>query len=242
MKVDIAAAKIGKYATRESGDTLEMIERPHGGLSLVLVDGQRSGRSAKRISNIACRKAISLLAEGARDGVAARAAHDYLFSVRRGKVRADLQLLSVDLETRTLVLSRNTECPAVLIQKDVITMLNEPAEPIGIYRRTKPIILEHTFEPGVGAIMITDGVLHAGRRFDKPLDLREEVEAIMSQHATAERNPPAQSVADHLLNRALELDNGFARDDISVVALFINQSPGDDEIRRLHVEFPIPAI
>ena len=34
--------KIGKWATSESGDTLEMIERPHGGISFVLVDGQRS--------------------------------------------------------------------------------------------------------------------------------------------------------------------------------------------------------
>lgn len=240
MKVEIAAAKIGKYATRESGDTLEMIERPHGGLSLVLVDGQRSGRSAKRISNIACRKAISLLAEGARDGVAARAAHDYLFSVRRGKVRADLQLLSVDLETNTLVLSRNTECPAVLVEDSTIRLLDEPAEPIGIYRRTKPVILEHKLEPGVGMIIITDGVLNAGTRFGKSFSLRDEVEAVLAQAETS--YPPAQHVADHLLNRALALDNGFARDDISVMVLFVNENPEDDEVRRLHVEFPVPAI
>ena len=47
MEVQFAVAKIGKYATSESGDTLEMIERPHGGLSFVLVDGQRSGKSAR---------------------------------------------------------------------------------------------------------------------------------------------------------------------------------------------------
>ena len=73
MELQIAAAKIGKYATGESGDTLEMTERPHGGVSLVLADGQRSGRSAKIISNLVVRKTIALLAEGARDGVAARA-------------------------------------------------------------------------------------------------------------------------------------------------------------------------
>lgn len=238
MKVDIAAAKIGKYATRESGDTLEMIERPHGGLSLVLVDGQRSGRSAKRISNIAARKVISLLAEGARDGVAARAAHDYLFSVRRGQVRADLQLLSIDLETDTLVVSRNTECPAVLIKDATLTLLDEPADPIGIYRRTKPIIVEHRLEPGVGAVVVTDGVLNAGSRFGNGLDLRDEIASVLEQ-ADGEGYPPAQSVADHLLNRAVDLDNGFARDDISVVVLFVNERQEDDNVRRLHVEFPM---
>ena len=61
MEVQFAVAKVTKWATSESGDTLEMIERPHGGLSMVLVDGQRSGKSAKVISNIVARKAVQLL-------------------------------------------------------------------------------------------------------------------------------------------------------------------------------------
>ena len=107
MEVQFAVAKIGKYATSESGDTLEMIERPHGGLSFVLVDGQRSGKSAKAISNLVARKAIQLLSEGVRDGAAARAAHDYLYTYRGGKVSATLNMLSVDMETKTFVISRN---------------------------------------------------------------------------------------------------------------------------------------
>ena len=38
MEIQIAVAKVAKWASRESGDTLEMIERPGGGLSLVLDD------------------------------------------------------------------------------------------------------------------------------------------------------------------------------------------------------------
>ena len=74
MEVQFAVAKVSKYAMRTSGDTVEMIERPHGGISMVMVDGQRSGRSAKNISNVVARKAIQLLGEGVRDGAAARAA------------------------------------------------------------------------------------------------------------------------------------------------------------------------
>jgi hypothetical protein len=97
MEFRVAVAKVGKYASSESGDTLEMIERPGGGLSFVLADGQRSGKSAKAISNIVTRKAISLLGEGVRDGAAARAASDYLYTYRSGKVIATLNILSVDL-------------------------------------------------------------------------------------------------------------------------------------------------
>ena len=72
MEVQIAVAKINKYATSESGDTLEAVERPNGGLSVVLADGQTSGPGAKAVSMMVVRKVIGLLAEGVRDGAAAR--------------------------------------------------------------------------------------------------------------------------------------------------------------------------
>ena len=114
LNVDIAVAKAAKYAVRESGDSVEVVERPRGGISVIMADGQRSGQSAKAISNIAVRKAMSLLSEGVRDGAVARAAHDYLRTQRRGQVSAELIIVSVDLETRTLVISRNSQCPVLL--------------------------------------------------------------------------------------------------------------------------------
>ena len=55
MEIQIAVAKINKYAVSESGDTLEVVERPNGGLSVVLADGQSSGRGAKAISMMVVR-------------------------------------------------------------------------------------------------------------------------------------------------------------------------------------------
>ena len=130
MEIQVAAAKVGKYATSESGDTLEMIERPRGGLSLVLVDGQRSGRGAKAVSNLVARKAISLLAEGVRDGAAARAAHDTLFTFHDGKVQATLNIVSIDLVSKTLVLSRNNPNPTYLARASGVTALCEPSQPV----------------------------------------------------------------------------------------------------------------
>ena len=114
MEVQFAVAKVGKYATSESGDTLEMIERPHGGLSFILADGQRSGKSAKAISNVVARKAMQLLSEGVRDGAAARAAHDYLYTYRGGKVSATLNILSIDADSKTFVVSRNNDAPVIV--------------------------------------------------------------------------------------------------------------------------------
>src|SRR4030065_1212378 len=94
MEVQLAVAKINKYASSESGDTVEVIERPNGGLSVVMADGQSSGRGAKWISTLVVRKVITLLSEGVRDGAAARAASDTLFTERGGKVSSTLNILS----------------------------------------------------------------------------------------------------------------------------------------------------
>src|SRR3954463_10235161 len=82
MSLQVAVAKIAKHAGVESGDTLEMIERPGGGFSFVLVDAQGSGRGAKTLSNMVATRAITLLKDGTRDGAAARAVHDYLYTYR----------------------------------------------------------------------------------------------------------------------------------------------------------------
>jgi len=235
LELQIGVAKVGKYATRESGDTLEMIERPHGGVSVVLVDGQRSGLAAKRISNLVTRKAISLLAEGVRDGAAARAAHDYLRTYRQGKVSAELHILSLDLVTRTLVISRNSHCPVFLVANGELQALDAPSEAIGIHLATKPVITELGIVADMWAIAFTDGILHAGRQPGQSLDVPALVRAMILQNGTS-----APAVADAILARALELDLGRPQDDMSVLVVAVLPcNPGDT--RRMSARFPLPT-
>src|SRR5512139_304610 len=153
MEVQIAAAKINKYATSESGDTAEVVERPNGGLSVVLADGQSSGHGAKWISTLVVRKVIALLAEGVRDGAAARAASDSLFTERGGKVSATLNILSVDNQTRTLVITRNNPAAVLVAQETTVDCLDQPCLPIGVYRNTRPLITEIPLEAGLTVVM-----------------------------------------------------------------------------------------
>jgi serine phosphatase RsbU (regulator of sigma subunit) len=234
MEIKVAVAKISKWATSESGDSLEMIERPQGGFSFILVDGQRSGRAAKAISNLVARKAVSELAEGVRDGAAARAAHDYLYTYKGGKVSATLNILSIDLASNTLVLSRNNRCPIVAITPSGgFCLLDEPSEPIGVRRGTKPQITELPLAAGTVVVVYTDGLEMAGARssrvFDVPAAIRE---------LTAGNEASAQQVADSLLEQALALDDGRPHDDISVLVLRILDRTGDD-VRRLALRVPL---
>jgi serine phosphatase RsbU (regulator of sigma subunit) len=235
MEIKFGVAKIGKYATSESGDTLEMIERPHGGLSLVLVDGQRSGKSAKAISNVVARKAIQLLSEGVRDGAAARAAHDYLFTYRGGKVSATLNILSVDIITKTLVIARNNPAPVIVhTAADGLYTLDEPSQAVGVNRNTKPVMTEIPLAPQAVVVIFTDGLQHAGSMSGtKRLDPFTAVQTLLQ---SGEYDP--QHIADNLLNQAYQLDSGRPRDDISVLVCAVLEKSGDD-IRRMSVRLPL---
>lgn len=240
MTVDIlleacaAVAKVGKYATPESGDTVEMVERPRGGFSIVLADGQRSGQSAKAISNLVVQKATSLLAEGVRDGAAARAAHDALQARRGGSVSAELAIASVDLATRTLVVSRNSHVPGMLITNGELFWLDAPSEPIGIRPNTKPAITELPLSAGMTLLLCTDGVWAAGSRTGSSIDLP----ALVQRYALDAGAQP-QCLADGVLAEALRLDQNRAHDDATVVVLCIRERADSAGVRRMIVEFPI---
>ncbi len=233
MEIQIAVAKINKYATSESGDTLEVTERPNGGLSVVLADGQTSGRGAKAVSSLVVRKVIALLAEGVRDGAAARAASDYLYTERNGKVSATLNVLSVDLQTGTLVITRNNPAPVFIAHGEKIDCFSAESFPVGTSRNVRPAICEVTLDSGLTVVMYTDGLADAGDRFGRPLDVCTVLEALLE-----DQEPPAQEIANSLLSQAILLDDGRPSDDMSVVVLRVLPDSGDG-VRRMTVRLPI---
>ena len=232
MEVQLAVAKTNKYATSESGDSVEVVERPNGGISVVMADGQSSGKGAKQISSLVVRKVISLLSEGVRDGAAARAASDYLFTERKGKVSATLNIVSIDMQTATMVITRNNPLPVYIASNDEICAFDDECNPIGIYRDTRPLISEMPLEPGLTVVVFTDGLVHAGSRSGECLDIATFLEA----HIEDEPNP--QEIADSLLTDALQLDHGRPVDDISVVVIQVS-SHKSDSVRRMTVHLPL---
>ena len=233
MEVQIAVAKINKYASSESGDTLEVTERPNGGLSVVLADGQTSGYGAKAVSMMVVRKVIGLLAEGVRDGAAARAASDALFTDKKGKVISTLNIASVDLHSGTIVLTRNNPCPIFISRGDTFDCLGGESIPLGNSRDVRPIITEIGIEPGLTIVIYTDGLTHAGERRGQPMDVCEVIESLLE-----EQEPSPQELADDLLAYAVKLDDGRPADDISVLVLKVASHDGDD-VRRMTVRLPI---
>ena len=235
MEIQIAVSKVNKYAVSESGDTLEVIERPTGGLSVVLADGQTSGRGAKAVSMLVARKVIGLIAEGVRDGAAARAASDALFADKAGKVTCTLNIASVDLHSKTIVLTRNNPVPVFICRGEQIDSHNEESISLGTSRNVRPVITEVGLEAGLTIVIFSDGISHAGERRGHPMNVGETIRSVLE-----DQDPSPQQLADTLLAHAVHLDDNRPADDISVVVLKASARNGDD-VRRMSVRLPINA-
>jgi serine phosphatase RsbU (regulator of sigma subunit) len=233
MEVQIAVAKVNKYAVSESGDTLEAIERPTGGLSVVLADGQTSGRGAKAISMLVVRKVIGLIAEGVRDGAAARAASDALFADKAGKVTCTLNIASVDLHSKTIVLTRNNPAPMFICRGEQIDEHNEESVSLGTSRNVRPVVTEIGIETGLTIVIFSDGISHAGERVGRPMNVRQAIQSMLE-----DQDPTPQQLADSLLEQAVRLDDNRPADDISILILKVSTRTSDN-VRRMNVRLPI---
>ncbi|MCX2727344.1 PP2C family protein-serine/threonine phosphatase [Thermomicrobium sp. 4228-Ro] len=233
LTIDLAVAKTHRAGNRESGDTVELVERPGGGISVVLVDAQGSGNAAKLLSLQVAGHVLALLNQGVRDGAAARAAHDFLFTLRGGRVSAELDIVSVDLASRTLVITRNSEAPLLLRRNGGFEVVASTGGRIGLYRHTRPSVSEWPLEPGLTVIVVSDGVAHAGQRWQQPVDL------VSLLTCTLAGEPSAQELADSLLAAAIAADRGHPQDDMTVVALRLSAGGSPQPIRRLALTVPL---
>lgn len=234
MEIQIAVAKVNQFGSRESGDSVEIIERPNGGLSVVMCDAIGSGHNAKLISGLVVRKVLGLLSDGIRDGAAARAVSDFLYTERGGKDPAFLNILSADLETGTLVVTRNNPAPVFVAQGDQVECLSGLPQPIGSTRNIRPSISEIYIKKSTTVVMYTKSVMNAGTsNGGVGIDICTFLEGVLE-----EQDPSAQTIADSLLTQAINLDQEQPRDDMSVTVLRVVKRP-NDFIRRMIVRLPV---
>lgn len=235
LTIQIAVAKTHKYASRDSGDTAETVERPTGGVSMVLVDGQGSGLAAKSLSMMVSSKAVSLLKEGVRDGAIARATHDFLHAYRHGRVSATLDIVSVDLPAKTILVTRNSATPYLVRRNGHVERHEGTSRPIGLYRHTRPAIDQYAIEAGLSVVIFSDGIVNAGHRLGKPFDAHAFVRDALPGDALADQ------LADGVLEAAIAVDQGRPNDDMTVAAVTIVPAADQQPVRTIRVSVPFTS-
>lgn len=232
MEVQVGVAKVGKYATGISGDSVEVVERPRGGVSVVIVDGQGHGRAAKRTSHMIATKAASLIEDGARDGAVMRVINDHLYAFRDGQVSATATMLTADLDHRCLVISRNSNSPVIIGCPDGAHSIDSPVDPIGVRRLVKPAITHLELVEETVLVGFTDGVIHAGRYGNKGTFSFDWAYGRLNAKTSV------QGLADEILDFAISLDQGRPQDDMVVAVMKVTTKSHGLAIRRMNVSYP----
>ena len=235
MEIKIGLAKTSKYAMEVCGDTCDVVERPHGGVTAIIADGQGNGLAAHHTSSWVVNKTVQLIADGARDGAVARAVHDYLYNMKDHRVSCTLTILSADLDSNTVVISRNSNCPVFVHTEEYDAVYDEEVGPIGVNKHMKPLMYELPLEPGMILVSFTDGIAHAGRkRIGHGLD-NEDIQTIIADNGPED----AAYIARAIMDLALSRDQDRAGDDMTVVVLGVTAaSPDSPKIERLEVTYP----
>ena len=233
MELRIAVSKINNAFLAQSGDTVEIIERPNGGLSTVLADGQVNGQSNKGISTMISHRVIGNISEGVRDGSAIRAVSSRVFAEHNGLVQAALTVISADMQSNTILISRNSPIPVFIASDGKVDCLTTECEPIGLRPDSTPAIVELPIKAGLIVVAFSDGIFNAGHQSQQTFEISTTLESFLD-----EQEPTAQEIADFLLNQAIRMDNGRPLDDMSVVVMAVSyQSP--DQIRRMNVTMTV---
>lgn len=232
MEIQAAIAKADSYSSPEQGDKVEVIERPNGGLSFVMAEGKVSGRRSKTITMKAVHRTMSLISEGIHDGASARAVLSGIKSEHQNLAEVNLSILSCDLESGTIVITKNHCVPILFIRDGFIDILqldkNCEENVSGI-----PSVYQFAIENETTFVLFSDGVYSAGQQDNQLSDLSLELETMLE-----EQLPTVQELANFILTRAINLDTGRPRDDMTVLVVKITTAELKG-LRTVSIKFPI---
>ena len=233
MEIQIAVSKMPKFTDGGNFDCFEAVERPQGGISLVLADGNGSPVGLRPVSHFVVRKVANYLTDGVRDSAAARAASDSLFTEQNGKVSCSLSIISVDTVSKTIVLCRNTANPFFFYDGQLVDRLAQGSQRIGASRNIKPVVTEFPIGDGLTIVECSDGVLNAGHEFGEKIDPGTIITGLME-----DADPTPQALCDSILVTALRLARNRPTDDMTVVAIRVQHNI-QGKTRRMSIQIPI---
>ncbi len=235
MIIEIGAAKTNRYDSIDSEETTEIIERPSGGQSLVYCSGRHSGAKSKTISSLIVNRILEKITENFRDSTAIKSVSDLIFRAYSGETSGDLCMLSADFESDTIVVSRCTRFPVYYYRRGTLNVWNTPAEPIGSGKNLHPSITEIPIEPGTVIVMLSEGILSAGRSTGEDGEIVDLILNIAEESSEF----TADKMADFFLQQAIRSDLNKPHEDMTAIVMKVDDQ-GERIRRRYFMTCPVP--
>jgi len=181
---------------------------------------------------MAALKAAQLIADGVRDGSVARSIFDYFSTVQGGNFSIAMTMISADTDSGNLLICRNTNCPALIRHEFGVDLYDEPAQTIGAHKSAKSLVIQRTLEDGLIVATFSDGVLNAGRKRGRTLEMKTLVRLLEES-----RPEDVQYLSESILEQAMALDSYQTMDHMSVVIMGINGKSSENKVELRTVKY-----
>jgi hypothetical protein len=234
LEILLGIAKVNKFAVPGSGDGIEVMGRPAGGITAILTDGHGGGRSVSSISTMAAIKTAQLVADGVRDGSVARSVYDYFAAVQDGNFSIAMTMISADTESGNLIVCRNTNSLLMVRHEFGVDIYDEPAQSIGTHKNAKSVMIQRPLEEGLLVATFSDGLLNAGRKRGRSLDLK-----LLVRQLEESRPGDVQYLSESILDRAMALDSYQASDHMSVIVMGIDGKIPENKVECRTVRYAV---
>lgn len=216
--LNTGTASAAKLAGGVSGDTCSVAHLEHGKILMMLSDGMGSGKQAAGESKMAVNFLERLIAAGFDVDVAIKTVNSMLLLRMPEESFATVDMAVIDAFSGDAEFLKIGSAPSFVKRVREVTVIKSATLPIGILNQIEIEPVKMPLTPGDIIVMVSDGISELGQR---GLDRENWVANFLRRQST---NHP-QELADKLLQHALEMSGGKAKDDMTVLAAVVVERP-----------------
>lgn len=216
--VQTGMASAAKLAGEVSGDTCSVANLEQGKILMMLSDGMGCGSAAASESGMAVSFLERLMSAGFDLGVAVKTVNSLLLLRMPGESFATVDMAVIDAFSGEAEFLKISAAPSFIKRVREVTTIQSATLPIGILSQIELEPIKMLLVPGDIIVMVSDGISEACQRGPH----RENwIANFLRRQSTAH----PQEIADKLLQQALEMAGGQARDDMTVLAAIVAERP-----------------
>ena len=198
-----------KENSKVSGDTYSLVRLDGDRILFAISDGMGSGERAEDVSEIS----ISLIEnfyKAGFDNEIILSTVNKLLNLHKEDIFSALDIGVIDLRNGIVDFIKMASPVTHILNEDGVKVITSSTLPMGIVEDLNPIVKKEVINANDYIIMVSDGISDS---FENDEVFKEEIKSLKI------KNP--QELADAILNKALNQNNGYAVDDLTVLVLKI---------------------
>ena len=208
--VDTSLLQLPRDGFGVNGDSVAMFGVGESKFYCIIADGMGSGAEAKYESSAACRLLTSFLKAGFGVKTALGILNSSMCLNMDNEIFSTIDLLSIDLYTAEAQMYKIGSAQTLLLNDGEIKTVSSSSVPIGILADIRADKKSVMLKEGDVILMMSDGITESGYSVSKT----EWIKKIM-----AKPFDDVKVLAKEVMDKAVEKNNGVAKDDMSVVAI-----------------------